>query len=187
MKKYEYQEQILKAILDDPEGISMLEDMILQKSKRRQKIMEKHGNYLQGNPYPELQDKEIYPYFKEKVADLYWGEELRGIERDLRNMCWTYERFTGGIKGANEWTRKYEHATERVSIESVVSSLLGVKNPKKMIRCPFHEDRTPSLKLYPKKNRFICFGCNMCGSAIDFVMAFKRLDFKEAVEFLSTF
>lgn len=34
------------------------------------------------------------------------------------------------------------------------------------VRCPFHDDRTPSLKIYA--NSYHCFGCGAHGDAIDF-------------------
>ena len=36
-----------------------------------------------------------------------------------------------------------------------------------MVRCPFHEDRTPSMKLY--EDHFFCFGCGKHGDVIDLV------------------
>lgn len=36
-----------------------------------------------------------------------------------------------------------------------------------MVRCPFHEDRTPSMKLY--EDHFYCFGCGKHGDVIDLV------------------
>ena len=36
-----------------------------------------------------------------------------------------------------------------------------------MIRCPFHEDRTPSMKLYD--DHFYCFGCGKHGDVISLV------------------
>lgn len=47
------------------------------------------------------------------------------------------------------------------------------------ILCPFHDEKTPSLKLY--KNGFKCFGCGAGGSVIDFVMHYLHLDFGAAV------
>lgn len=35
-----------------------------------------------------------------------------------------------------------------------------------MVSCPFHNDRTPSMKV---DNRFHCFGCGTDGDVIDFV------------------
>ena len=34
-----------------------------------------------------------------------------------------------------------------------------------MVRCPFHEDHTPSLKLY--EDHFYCFGCGRHGDVVD--------------------
>lgn len=36
-----------------------------------------------------------------------------------------------------------------------------------MVRCPFHDDHTPSLKL--NERYFYCFGCGEHGSVVDFV------------------
>lgn len=45
--------------------------------------------------------------------------------------------------------------------------------------CPFHTEKTASLKVYP--NRFYCFGCGAHGSVIDFVMQLFNLDFGAAI------
>ncbi|MFC1750742.1 CHC2 zinc finger domain-containing protein [Pseudomonadota bacterium] len=50
--------------------------------------------------------------------------------------------------------------------------------------CPFHEDKTPSLKITPAKNLFNCFGCGAAGSVIDWVMRTQGLSFRHAVEVL---
>lgn len=46
--------------------------------------------------------------------------------------------------------------------------------------CPFHADKTPSLKLY-KDNRWHCFGCGAGGDTVDFVMKIDGISFKEAI------
>lgn len=48
------------------------------------------------------------------------------------------------------------------------------------ICCPFHNERTPSLKLFPDGG-WKCFGCGKGGSAIDFMMELFDLDFRQAV------
>lgn len=45
------------------------------------------------------------------------------------------------------------------------------------IACPFHNDRTPSMKV---DNRFHCFGCGADGDVIDFVARLYELGTKEA-------
>jgi DNA primase catalytic core len=52
-------------------------------------------------------------------------------------------------------------------------------------RCPFHDDKTPSLVVSPKTNLWHCLGaCNMGGSNIDWVMRTKGVSFRHAVELL---
>lgn len=50
--------------------------------------------------------------------------------------------------------------------------------------CPFHEEKTASLKITPDKNLFHCFGCGAGGSVIDWVMKTQGVSFRHAVELL---
>ena len=48
------------------------------------------------------------------------------------------------------------------------------------ICCPFHSEKTPSMKLY--RRRFKCFGgCGQSGDVIDFVSRILNLPFRDAV------
>jgi DNA primase len=49
------------------------------------------------------------------------------------------------------------------------------------ISCPFHSDKTSSLKIYSGIRGFSCFGCNTSGSVIDFTMKLFSIDFKESI------
>jgi DNA primase len=52
-------------------------------------------------------------------------------------------------------------------------------------RCPFHEDREPSLVVTPEKNLWHCLGaCGTGGSVVDWVMKTKGVSFRYAVELL---
>jgi DNA primase catalytic core len=52
-------------------------------------------------------------------------------------------------------------------------------------RCPFHDDKTPSLVVTPKKNLWHCLGaCQAGGSVIDWVMRSRQVSFRHAVEIL---
>ena len=56
-------------------------------------------------------------------------------------------------------------------------------------RCPFHDDRTPSLVVTPAKDGqpalWHCLGaCGVGGSAIDWVMRTRKVGFRHAVEVL---
>lgn len=47
--------------------------------------------------------------------------------------------------------------------------------------CPIHQDRHPSLTVYPAQGSWYCFGCNRGGDAIDFVMMTENFDLKQAI------
>ncbi|MBK1735355.1 DNA primase [Halorhodospira abdelmalekii] len=49
------------------------------------------------------------------------------------------------------------------------------------VRCPFHEERTPSFTVSPDRQTYRCFGCGAYGTAIGFLMAYDRLGFRDAV------
>ena len=52
-----------------------------------------------------------------------------------------------------------------------------------MICCPFHDDKTPSMKLYD--DHFYCFGCQKSGDVIDLAAQFLRLTNHEAAKRLA--
>ena len=51
-------------------------------------------------------------------------------------------------------------------------------------RCPFHDDKNPSFVVYDRDNYWICFGCGEAGDAIEFIMLKRKLQFKQAVNYL---
>lgn len=51
--------------------------------------------------------------------------------------------------------------------------------------CPFHTERTPSMRVYPADDSFYCFGCGAHGDVIDLVKQLFGLSFKDAVEKLA--
>ena len=52
-------------------------------------------------------------------------------------------------------------------------------------RCPFHQpDTEPSLVVTPGKNLWHCFGCQIGGGPIDWVMKSRGVSFRHAVELL---
>jgi DNA primase len=55
-------------------------------------------------------------------------------------------------------------------------------NKHDMLKCPFHEDKTPSLKIYTKTNTFHCFGCGRTGDQIQFIEMFEKLTKHAAIE-----
>jgi DNA primase len=73
-----------------------------------------------------------------------------------------------------------------VSLERLVESsgvVLKRHGKDRIGRCPFHDDKTPSLVVSPKTNLWHCLGaCQAGGSVIDWVMRSEGVSFREAVE-----
>jgi len=80
-----------------------------------------------------------------------------------------------------------ERLKTEVSVQRLVEAS-GVelkKGGKDFIgRCPFHEDDQASLVVTPHKNLWHCFGCQIGGGPIDWVIKSKGVSFRHAVELL---
>lgn len=53
--------------------------------------------------------------------------------------------------------------------------------------CPFHSEKSPSFTVSASKNFYQCFGCGSHGDAVDFVMAYEGIGFREAVASINGF
>jgi DNA primase len=51
--------------------------------------------------------------------------------------------------------------------------------------CPFHQEKTPSFHVNPRRQSYHCFGCGAGGDVFKFVMETERLDFMGALEKLA--
>ena len=51
---------------------------------------------------------------------------------------------------------------------------------KGFVCCPFHSEKTASMKLYPNSNTYHCFGCGANGDVFNFVQTIENCDFKTA-------
>lgn len=70
---------------------------------------------------------------------------------------------------------------ERITMPEVLSRYGLSANARGFLRCPFHEEKTASLKIYGEGRKWKCFGCGRGGSAIDFVMELYHISFSQAV------
>jgi DNA primase len=51
--------------------------------------------------------------------------------------------------------------------------------------CPFHHEKTPSFFANRPRQSWHCFGCDIGGDSISFVMKMEGLEFREAIELLA--
>jgi DNA primase len=77
---------------------------------------------------------------------------------------------------------------ERADLVELVEARTGPGRPSRgqmMLRCPFHDERTPSFHVHPGDKLYKCFGCGEQGGLFDFVRKLENLSFPEAVEWLA--
>lgn len=81
-----------------------------------------------------------------------------------------------------------ERLKKEISIERLVTGFgVELKRQGKDLfgRCPFHDDKTPSLSVSPETNLWHCPGaCNSGGDVIAWVMKTRGVSFRHAVELL---
>lgn len=80
-----------------------------------------------------------------------------------------------------------ERLKEAVSVERLVEAfgvVLRRAGKDLLGKCPFHEDAEASLVVTPAKNLWHCFGCQVGGGPIDWVMKSQGVSFRHAVELL---
>lgn len=51
--------------------------------------------------------------------------------------------------------------------------------------CPFHNEKSGSFTVSPKKQIYKCFGCGRSGDVLAFIEQFEHLDFQDAIEQLA--
>ena len=78
---------------------------------------------------------------------------------------------------------------------AIIKQSLGMKdvceqygidvNSRGFACCPFHNEKTPSMKVYGGDRGWYCFGCGENGDVITFVMKLFSIDFKTAIQKLN--
>jgi DNA primase len=76
-----------------------------------------------------------------------------------------------------ETARIDEVVGEFVTLKKRGVNLLGL--------CPFHNEKTPSFTVSPKKGIFKCFGCGKGGNSVNFLMEHEQFTYPEALKYLA--
>lgn len=70
----------------------------------------------------------------------------------------------------------------RLSIEAVLNRYNLKPDRHHKICCPFHQEKTPSMVIYPKTNTWYCFGCGATGDSIQFIEMYEKCTKHEALK-----
>ena len=74
----------------------------------------------------------------------------------------------------------FETVKDTLTVPEVARQYGFSPNKSGFIRCPFHQERTPSMKLWP--HSYHCFGCGAHGTVIDFTKDLYHLSALDAVK-----
>jgi DNA primase len=81
----------------------------------------------------------------------------------------------------NFLTMQLPELKTRLQISTVLQRYNLKPDKNGMLKCPFHADKTPSLKIYTDTNTYNCFGCGANGDAIQFIESFEKLNKHQAI------
>ena len=74
----------------------------------------------------------------------------------------------------------FEEVRNRVTMPEAISCYGFEQNRQNMICCPFHSEKTASMRIY--ETHFHCFGCGLHGDVIKFVQLLYNISPTEAVK-----
>lgn len=82
---------------------------------------------------------------------------------------------------------KVAEVRDRADIVAIVREHVDLKRSGTSLKglCPFHNEKTPSFYVHPDRGFFHCFGCQVSGDAITFLMRIDGLAFPDAVRALA--
>lgn len=85
------------------------------------------------------------------------------------------------MKFSQDFIGKVKQAADIVSVITDRGIVIKHTGSTYKALCPFHSEKTPSFNINPQDNYFHCFGCNISGDTIQFIMEYDKLSFVEAI------
>jgi DNA primase len=112
---------------------------------------------------------------------------IKHLCHNIKHPCFITIISQGDVKMARIPESDIQRLKDEVSVQRLIESA-GVELRKTgkdwAGKCPFHADDTASLVITPSKNLWHCFGCQIGGGVVDWVMKLKGVSFRHAVELL---
>lgn len=114
--------------------------------------------------------------FEEGLLDATLGLTLKKLDKKIK----TYHRMILVDNPPIEWKITQENIEQAKSIP--MESLIDRPIRRGLISCPFHEEKTPSCKVY--SDHIHCFGCGKSADTIAYIMETQGKNFIDSVKYL---
>jgi hypothetical protein len=113
-------------------------------------------------------------------------EELKSMLREIARDVQRLRRAAVDVRKYVRATHRYRRVLRGIALLKVAEqyTTLSKRGRSWVGRCPIHEEITPSLRVFPERRLYHCYGCGKGGSVIDFVMRVEGLPRINAVRFL---
>ena len=132
---------------------------------------------------------DTYPDSPERSrGTAYWTSEYaRAVRHAERVNAAARHRMGKGPDPDEQFERRFA-AVKHVDVVDLAQTLAGEVAVRRgetfVMRCPFHDEDTPSLTIYPPGQGWYCFGCGMGGDAVGFAAQYFQCSQVEALRWV---
>jgi hypothetical protein len=152
-----------------PEARDYLEISLIENTEKLEKLSKEYSEQLDRiNKIKDINTRQ----FMEIFADVFTGEDIKECESKIKTINQYLQSDQPEIPG-----RITDNDIERAK-NYPFEDLVGTK--AKFIKCPFHDDHSPSF--YIKKNFGYCFSCGKHCDTIQWCIEVEGLSFIQAVK-----
>ncbi len=131
------------------------------------------------NKFQDLSELEKH-FLEVQIFMAHWWDTLEVLENILQVV---ESHLYSELPKDKSRRYNYKHIDiNQISICDVIWRYTKLPSycKRKNIRCPLHNDKTPSFKIYIETNSFYCFGCLKWWNAINFISEIENISTKEA-------
>lgn len=147
--------------LDKKERKSIIKELTADIDKQIDSIVILNREYDSDDPWKAIYEKDI--------------EDLVKRKRSINAL------IPSKIEFKNKITQEHIEKARSIRIDTILQF-----NNSGFMCCPFHGEKTPSMKLYKNNNTAHCFGCGKHVDTIAAIMQLQGIDFISAVKYLNS-
>ena len=172
----------LLAIFPEAKGAANrnLKEEIKDCREKFKKLREVESNWRKLITTPGKIQARDWWFFEDIGNCCLFGTDREYYEKKIKKYLFQIETLKNKTHISSSPHKYNIEQAKEVPIETILEV-----NGAGFARCPFHEDKSPSLKVYKNQNRWYCFSCQTGTDVIDLVMKMDNTDFIAAVKKLT--